>query len=85
MTQLKKRMLDELQRRNYAQSTVRSYIYSIEDFARYSASLPINSAPNKFALIRFTYSGIASYRPEQWKGEEQRCGFSTSRRFGDRI
>jgi site-specific recombinase XerD len=28
-------MLDELQRRNYSQSTVRSYIHAIEDFAKY--------------------------------------------------
>ena len=28
-------MLDELQRRNYSQSTVRTYIYAVEDFAKY--------------------------------------------------
>jgi len=28
-------MLDELQRRNYAQNTVRAYIHAIEDFAKY--------------------------------------------------
>jgi hypothetical protein len=27
-------MLDELQRRNYAKSTVRSYIHAVEDFAK---------------------------------------------------
>jgi len=29
-------MLDELQRRNYAQNTVRSYIHAVEDFAQMS-------------------------------------------------
>ena len=34
MTRLKKMMLDELQRRNYAQSTVRSYVYALENFSK---------------------------------------------------
>ncbi|MEA2263456.1 MAG: hypothetical protein QOJ51_6281, partial [Acidobacteriaceae bacterium] len=29
MTHLRQLMLDELQRRNYSQSTVRSYIYAV--------------------------------------------------------
>ncbi|HET9309108.1 MAG TPA: site-specific integrase [Candidatus Sulfotelmatobacter sp.] len=35
MTQLRKMMLEELERRNYAQTTISSYIRTIEDFARY--------------------------------------------------
>src|SRR5260370_14504221 len=35
VTRLRKLMLDELQRRNYAQNTVRAYIHAIEDFAKY--------------------------------------------------
>lgn len=35
MTRLRKLMLDELQRRNYSQDTVRAYIHAIEDFAKY--------------------------------------------------
>ena len=35
MTHLRKIMLEELQRRNYAQHTTRSYIRTVEDFARH--------------------------------------------------
>jgi integrase/recombinase XerD len=34
MTHLRKMMLEELQRRNYAQNTIRSYIRTVEDFSR---------------------------------------------------
>jgi site-specific recombinase XerD len=38
-------MLDELQRRNYAQNTVRSYIMAVEDFARYFGQPPQRLGP----------------------------------------
>jgi len=34
MTRLRKMMLEELQRRNYSQSTTTAYIRTVEDFAR---------------------------------------------------
>ena len=46
MTQLKRMMLDELQRRNYAQNTVRSYISAVEEFAAYFNKRPDQLGPD---------------------------------------
>jgi hypothetical protein len=35
VTHLRKMMLEELQRRNYSQTTVNTYLKVVEDFARY--------------------------------------------------
>lgn len=40
MTDLRQRMLEELQRRNYAASTIASYLGAVEDFARYFGRRP---------------------------------------------
>ena len=45
MTQLRKMMLEELERRNYAQTTISSYIRTIEDFARYFRRPPDQLTP----------------------------------------
>ena len=45
MTHLRKMMLEELERRNYAQTTTRVYIQTIEDFARYFNRPPDQLGP----------------------------------------
>ncbi len=45
VTHLKKVMLEDLQRRNYSQDTIRSYIHTVEDFARYFNCRPDRLGP----------------------------------------
>jgi integrase/recombinase XerD len=45
VTRLRKTMLEELERRNYSQSTTRAYIHTVEDFARYFKRPPDQLGP----------------------------------------
>jgi site-specific recombinase XerD len=46
MTHLRKMMLEELERRNYAQTTIDCYIQTVEDFARYFRRPPDQLTPD---------------------------------------
>ena len=47
MTRLRQMMLDELQRRNYAQSTAEAYIRALRDFARFFRRPPDQLGPEQ--------------------------------------
>ena len=40
MTELRQRMLEELQRRNYSKETIRLYLFAVKDFARHFKKRP---------------------------------------------
>lgn len=46
MTHLRQLMLDELQRRNYSQSTTRCYLHAVADFAKYFHCSPERLGPD---------------------------------------
>ena len=46
MTQLRKLMLEEIQRRNFTESTTRAYLRIIEDFARHFHRPPDQLGPD---------------------------------------
>ena len=50
MTHLRKMMLEALERRNYAQTTIDCYIQAIEDFAQHFRSPPDQLTPEQFML-----------------------------------
>jgi len=85
VTRLRKMMLDELQRRNYSQSTVRSYVYAVEDFSKYFHRSRTASVQSISASTRHTCFVIASSRRGQSKAVLQLCGFSSSKHSGVRI
>ena len=45
MTRLRKMMLEELQRRNFSEDTIRHYIHTVDDFARH-----FNRPPDRLDL-----------------------------------
>ena len=46
MTHLRQKMLDELQRRNYSQNTICTYMHAVEEFSRYFHRSPDKLGPD---------------------------------------
>src|ERR1039458_2794422 len=62
VTHLRKLMLEELERRNYSQSTVRTYLMTIEDIARYFHQPPDALGPEQVREYQ-------AYKPFRRRGQ----------------
>ena len=47
MTHLRQMMLEDLQRRNYARTTIKNYLSTVEDFAKHFGRSPDQLGPNE--------------------------------------
>ena len=61
MTHLRKMMLEELERRNYAQTTIDCYIQTIEDFARHFRRPPDQLTPEHIVSTKRICSARESW------------------------
>ena len=62
MTHLRQIMLEELRRRNYAESTIDTYIDTVEHFSRHFHRSP-DQLPSIFASIRRRCARAGSWLP----------------------
>jgi site-specific recombinase XerD len=67
VTRLRKMMLDELQRRNFSEDTIRHYIRTVEDFARH-----FNCPPDRLGLRH-----IREYQAELFQKRKLSAGSVT--------
>jgi integrase/recombinase XerD len=69
VTHLRQIMLEELRRRNYAESTIRTYIRTVEHFSRYFHRPPDQLGPEhirEYQAALFTRWKLASNTVTQW-------------------
>ncbi len=66
MTQLRQMVLDELQRRNYAEITIKNYLRIIDDFAQYSGQPIEKLGPNHIRVYQAHLSVTANSLPRQF-------------------
>jgi hypothetical protein len=76
MTPLRQRMTEELRLRNSSEETIRSYIASVERFARYYDESPGRLRLSKCGRIYCIYWKNASSAGRRFMSTGQPCGFS---------
>jgi site-specific recombinase XerD len=78
-------MLEELDRRNYSQSTVRTYLMTVEDFARYFQKPPDELGPEhvrEYQAYLFRERGLCANTVNQRVGALRFLFIRTLRKTG---
>jgi integrase/recombinase XerD len=78
MTPLRQRMTEELRLRNSSEETIRSYISSVERFARHYDQSPGQLSAEQVRSYLLHLLEDASSVGQRSMSTERHCGFSTS-------
>ena len=70
-------MLEELQRRNYAKTTVDAYIHAVEQFAKHFKRRPDRLTVDHLRTYQAYFSAIASWDRGRCGYMSRRCGSSS--------
>jgi Phage integrase, N-terminal SAM-like domain len=68
MTQLRRKMLEELQRRNYSDRTIRHYLQAAALFAKHFGKRPDQFGPDELLTQSGPAGGCADHRPQTTDG-----------------
>ncbi len=79
MTQLRKIMLEELQRRNYSQTTVKSYLRIVEAFAKHYQRPPDQLGSDEIRAYQAYLFTSASSARVPYRCTPPPCDFSTAK------
>ncbi len=63
MTRLRQLMIEELQRRNFAETTIRSYVHGVEHFSQYFHRRPDQLGPEHIRQYQATLFSKLKYSP----------------------
>ena len=81
MTQLRRRMLEELERRNYSPGTARCYLHAVQQFAEHFHRPPDQLGARAHTRVSaLSAAGAEVCLRRRWRSERLRFGSSTSRR-----
>jgi integrase/recombinase XerD len=85
MTPLRKRMLEELQRRNYSSETIRAYLFAVKDFAAYFKKRPEQLGQEHLRQYQLHLLNDRKLTVETIVGRIAALRFFSSKCFGDPI